>query len=180
MSAVLKQLNISKGGVPKRRIEHGYVSRLGVEGDEHAHPQVHGGPNQAILVLTKGAIDEIILMGHEIYAGALGENFTIDGLDRRTLRPGDRLRVGECVIELSKMRQPCRTLDVYGATIQKKIFDRQVKTGDCTSPRWGLAGIYARVLEEGLVREADAVTLEHAMASTARLPETRAEGPESS
>ena len=157
MTGTLVQLNVSKGGIPKRRIERGYVGPLGIEGDQVAHPKIHGGPNQAVLLLTTGAIDEIVALGHEIFAGALGENFTASGLDRRALRLGDRLRVGNCVIELSKMRQPCRTLDVYGAAIQRKVFDQGVKGGDYTSPRWGRAGFYARVIEEGVVREGDAI-----------------------
>ena len=159
MNGVLVQLNVSKGGIPKRRIAHGYVGRLGVEGDQVAHPKFHGGPNQAVLLITMGAIDEMVALGHPVFAGALGENFTVSGLERRDLRLADRLRVGECLIELSKMREPCAALNPYGTDIQKKIFDRQVKQGDASSPRWGLAGFYARILEEGLVREGDAVAV---------------------
>lgn len=167
MRASLLQLNVSRGGIPKRPVEAGYVAALGILGDAVAHPTFHGGPNQAILLLTIEAIEEIIAMGYRVYPGALGENFTVIGLDRKTMRLGDRYRIGACVIELSKMRRPCQTLDVYGAGIQKRIFDAQVKAGDTSSPRWGLAGFYARVIEQGMVRTGDSVVKASAVPSIA-------------
>jgi MOSC domain-containing protein YiiM len=169
--AALVQINISPGGVPKLPIEHGFVTRLGIEGDGHNHPKFHGGPNQAILLITTGAIEEMVAMGHPIFPGALGENFTVEGLDRRVLRLRDRIRVGECVIELTKMREPCRALDRYNPPgtkpLQKKIYSQKVKAGDFDVPEWGLAGFYARVLEEGLVRPGDPVELLAAEAEAA-------------
>lgn len=167
MEASLIQVNVSRGGIPKRPIDSGYVGALGIHGDAVAHPQYHGGPNQAILLITMEAIEEIAAMGYPVYAGALGENFTVLGLDRTAMRLGDRYRIGDCVIELSKMRRPCRTLDVYGAKIQKEIFDAQVKEEDASSRRWGLAGFYARVIEEGLVRTGDSVIKVSAVPSIA-------------
>jgi MOSC domain-containing protein YiiM len=161
---ILVQINISPGGVPKLPIEEGFVTKLGIEGDDHHHPKYHGGPNQAILLITTGAIEEMVAMGHPVFPGALGENFTVAGLDRRALRLGDRIRVGGCVIELSKMREPCRALDPYNlpsvqGMLQKKIFNKKVKAGDHSQPEWGLAGFYARVLVEGTVRRGDEVEL---------------------
>jgi MOSC domain-containing protein YiiM len=43
--------------------------------------------------------------------------------------------------------------------IQQTIFDAQVKAGDPSSPRWGLAGFYARVVREGIVRAGDQISL---------------------
>lgn len=98
-----------------------------------------------------------------MYAGALGENFTTQGLDRTQLVIGARLRAGQAVIEISRMRFPCATLDVLNELtlppIQEAIFDEKVKCGDPSSPRWGLAGFYARVIEEGLVRAGDRISV---------------------
>lgn len=101
-------------------------------------------------------------LGYPLYPGALGENFTTAGIDRRQVRIGDRFRAGQAVIEISRMRQPCATLDVYNGDgrplIQGAIFDNQVKAGEPSSPRWGLAGFYARVVREGLVRSGDRIS----------------------
>ena len=77
-------------------------------------------------------------------------------LDRRTLRVGQRYRVGRAVIELTKMRSPCSTLNLYPG-IQSAIFDAAVKAGDPSSPRWGLSGFYASVVTPGPIRTGDPI-----------------------
>jgi MOSC domain-containing protein YiiM len=103
-----------------------------------------------------------------VYPGALGENFTTAGLDRRRMRFGDRYRVGSAVIELTRMRVPCATLDVFNSPerprIQEAIYDAQVKAGDPASPKWGLSGFYARTVMDGLVRTGDRITFLDALA----------------
>jgi MOSC domain-containing protein YiiM len=49
---------------------------------------------------------------------------------------------------------------VYGEGIQREIYDAQVKQGDFTSPRWGRSGFYAKVLEPGIVRPNDIISVE--------------------
>jgi len=159
MTGCIVQINISPGGIPKRPIPEAEVTPEGIRGDSWAHPQIHGGPNQAVLLITSEGIDELIAQGYPLHAGALGENFTVAGLDRRQMRIGQRYRVGEVLIELTKMRAPCATLSVYGPSIGQAVYDRQVKAGDASSPRWGLGGFYARVLRGGVVRPRDIIQL---------------------
>jgi MOSC domain-containing protein YiiM len=153
------QINVSPGGIPKRPISEAAVTAEGIRGDGWAHPDIHGGPNQALLVITSEGIDELIAQGYPLFPGALGENLTTLGLDRRLLRAGQRYRAGEVFIELTKRRAPCTTLNVYGPGIQHAIFDSQVNAGDSSSPRWGLSGFYARVLRAGTIRPGDPITL---------------------
>jgi MOSC domain-containing protein YiiM len=153
------QINVSPGGIPKRPISEAIVTAAGIRGDGWAHPDIHGGPNQALLVITSEGIDELIAQGYPLFPGALGENLTTLGLDRRLLRAGQRFRAGEVFIELTKRRAPCATLNVYGPGIQHAIFDSQVNAGDSSSPRWGLSGFYARVLRAGTIRPGDPITL---------------------
>ena len=75
------------------------------------------------------------------------------------MRIGDQFRVGGAVLEITQPRGPCSALDVYGASLKQEIYDRKVKDRDHTSPRWGMSGFYASVIEPGAVREGDAVTL---------------------
>jgi MOSC domain-containing protein YiiM len=153
------QISISRGGVPKRAIPEGDVTPLGIAGDSYNHPQIHGGPRQAVLLVSSEAIDELTALGYPLYPGALGENITTLGVDRTQWRTGQRWRVGQAVVELTKPRAPCETLSVYGTGIQRAVYDAQVKAGDPSSPRWALAGFYASVVQPGIVRPGDPISL---------------------
>jgi MOSC domain-containing protein YiiM len=157
--ASVVQLNISKGGVPKVAVPSVEVTRLGLAGDRHSNPQVHGGPNQAVLLITAEGIDELTAAGFPLFFGALGENITTRGLDRRSVRIGQRYRVGPAILEIFKVRGPCENLNVYGPGIQKAIYDADVKAGDPHSPRWGLSGFYASVVQHGTIRPGDPISL---------------------
>jgi MOSC domain-containing protein YiiM len=152
VTGTIVQINISPGGIPKRPIAKAEVTPEGIRGDSWAHPQMHGGPTQALLLIASEGIQELIAQGYPLHAGALGENFTVAGLNRREMRVGQRYRAGEVLIELTKIRTPCSTLDVYGPAIKQTVYDAQVNAGDVSSPRWGLSGFYARVLRAGVVR----------------------------
>lgn len=159
MSGQILQVNVSSGGVPKRPITEGRVTTSGIEGDSWAHPQYHGGPKQAVLVITSEVIEELAAAGFQVFPGALGENLTTRGVDRRQFRIGQRWRAGTAILELTKIRRPCNTIEVWGDGIGRAIFDAATKAGDVTSERWAMSGVYARVLEEGTVRPGDALTL---------------------
>jgi MOSC domain-containing protein YiiM len=158
---VILQLNISRGGLPKRPVPEAYLAPTGLKGDSWAHPQYHGGPLQAILLITSETLEELRTQGYGVYAGALGENFTTAGLDRGHIRIGDRYCAGQAIIEITKLRVPCATLNVFNAPglprIQDAVYDQRVKAGDAASSRWGLGGFYARVLEAGLVQTGDPI-----------------------
>ncbi len=86
------QISVSRGGLPKRSIPEGLITPLGIEGDLCAHPEIHGGQHQAVLLIAAEAVHELVERGYPVSYGALGENLTTRGLDRRQLRPGQRLR----------------------------------------------------------------------------------------
>jgi MOSC domain-containing protein YiiM len=160
LNGIITHINISRGGIPKLPIAHGVLTPLGIEGDGHAHPQIHGGPEKALLIVTQEGIDELIARGYQLYPGALGENLTTRGLDRRLLRIGQQLRAGPAAwIEITRVRVPCATLDVYDPTLKNEMYDKLVKAGDPSSPRWGLSGFYARVLQPGIIRPQDIIQI---------------------
>jgi MOSC domain-containing protein YiiM len=159
-SGTILQVSISRGGVPKRAILEGDMGPLGIAGDNHAHPEIHGGPRQAILLIASEAISELIAQGYPLYSGALGENITTVGLDHKQWRPGQRWRIGpEVIVEFTKVRAPCSQLSVYGPGIQKAIYDARVDEGDPYSPRWAMSGFYASVVQPGIVRPGDPISL---------------------
>jgi len=153
------QLSVSQGGIPKRAIAEANLTLAGIAGDSWAHPKIHGGPNQAVLLITQEGIEELIAQGFPLYPGALGENITTQGLDRRTLRPQQRYRISNAIIELTKRRTPCNTLNIYGPRIQTAIFDAQCKASNPASPLWGLSGFYAKVIESASLRAGDEISL---------------------
>lgn len=159
MPASLLQISVSRGGVPKLPIPEGVVTPLGVVGDSHAHPNIHGGPRKALLLMTAEGLEELKAAGFPLYFGALGENITTRGLDRRTVRVGQRYRIGQIVVEITKVRAPCETLTPYGLGIQKAVYDPDVKANDPGSPRWGLSGFYASVIQPGPIHIGDSISL---------------------
>ena len=159
MPGTILQVNISGGGLPKRRVAESFIAPLGVEGDRQAHPEIHGGVRKAILLIAAETVEALAARGYPVYFGALGENLTTRGLALRELRAGDRLRAGGALLEITQPRGPCSQLDVYGPSIKAEIYDSQVRAGDPSSARWGMSGFYASVVEPGAVRAGDIIAV---------------------
>ena len=159
MEGRIIQINASPGGVPKHPMPEAEITPLGLAGDGHAHPAIHGGPRKAVLLIAAEVVDGLAARGFPVFYGALGENLTTRGFDIRSLRIGDQIRAGDALLEITQPRGPCATLDVYGPGIQQQIYDKQVKALDPTSPRWGMSGFYLTVLIPGRVRTDDIIAL---------------------
>lgn len=158
MTGTVAQVNVSRGGIPKRATPSAAVTLAGLAGDAWRYP-FHGGRRKAILLVTIEGVEELTAGGFPLFPGALGENLTTRGIDRRALRLGQRFRIGDAEIQLTTIRTPCATLDVYGAGIQAAVYDATVQAGDPRSPRWGLSGFYASVARTGTVHPGDAIAL---------------------
>jgi MOSC domain-containing protein YiiM len=144
MTGVLAQLNVSPGGMPKLPVVSARVTAAGVEGDKQRNLKYHGGPDRAVCVFSEELYDELRDAGVDIPGGgAVGENFTTRGLDLRKLAKGDRLRVGQCVIELTDVRIPCNQLKKWDPDLPELIVGR--------------SGWVARVVEEGPVKTGDPI-----------------------
>jgi MOSC domain-containing protein YiiM len=159
MQGTIVQVNISPGGLPKRAIAEGWITPLGIEGDLHAHPNIHGGPLKAVLIIASEVVETLIARGYPLFYGAMGENLTTRGIDIRRIRIGDQIRAGGAVLEITQPRGPCSALDIYGESLGREVYDQKVKQRDYTSARWGMSGFYASVAAPGPVRAGDAVSL---------------------
>ncbi|HKV43458.1 MAG TPA: MOSC domain-containing protein [bacterium] len=139
---IVRQINVSRGGVPKRPVPSAHVGTAGIEGDGHNDPR-HGGPDAAVCVYSIEAIQRVAAEGHPIAPGTAGENLTVEGLDWSRATPGARLRCGDVVLEVTRYTTPCRTIR---GSFRDGVFDRihhQHHPGD--------ARVYARVLATGTI-----------------------------
>jgi len=159
MAGQILQLSASKGGVPKYPVLAAEVGPVGILGDIQQNTKYHGGPRQALLWITSEGLEELAAAGFPVYPGALGENVTTTGVDRLSVRLGQQWRMGEVIVEVTKMREPCFKLDPFGPGIQKAVYDAEVKRGDHSSPRWGLAGFYLSIVKPGSFAPGDPVAL---------------------
>jgi MOSC domain-containing protein YiiM len=116
-----------------------------------------------LLLISLADLATLQSAGYSVSPGALGENLTVEGIDFRQLRAGQRFRAGGAIIELTRLRRPCLNLDVYNSPeiepIQQRLFDERAKAGDPTTPRWAMGGFYAAVLQPGLIRQGDTIWL---------------------
>lgn len=153
MTPFVKQISRSNGGLPKYPISGPVrLESSGISGDRQRNTAIHGGPDKAVLLVSAELVDELSEKGYPVVYGSLGENLTVSGFDLQMWRAGQRYSIGDdAIIELTKLRQPCLNLDVFGAPIKQELYDAQCRAGDYTSPRWARGGFYARVLKPGLV-----------------------------
>lgn len=124
------------------------VTRDGIEGDIVVATEHHGGIDQAVYAYSSEDYEWWRRSSdHEFHAGLFGENLTIGDMPS-DMQIGDRLLIGEVVLEATAPRIPCNTL----AT-------RMKDTGfGMAFRRAERPGIYFRVLNEGDVGSGDAVT----------------------
>ena len=98
-------------------------------------------------------IESLRAEGHRIEPGSSGENLTVAGLDWLHLAPGDRLMIGEQVrLELTSYTTPCR---LNAQWFKDGDFRRIAQEAH---PGW--SRLYARVLNEGMVKPGDAVVID--------------------
>lgn len=159
MEGTIVQVNISLGGLPKRPVAEAFLTMHGVEGDRHAHPDIHGGDRKAVLLIAVEVIDGLAARGYPLFPGALGENLTTRGLDYRDIRIGDQLRAGGALLEITQPRGPCTQLDIYGESLKYDLYDARVKQRDHSSPRWGMSGFYTKVITSGPVGPGDIIAV---------------------
>jgi MOSC domain-containing protein YiiM len=141
------------------------VKPLGLEGDEQADLNVHGGLSKAVYAYphahyafwqTVRAQAKVSLWDEALDCGAMGENLTLDGISEDRLWIGDRLLVGGtpdapgCVLAVSEPRFPCFKFNA--AMGFKQASKLMVESGFC--------GAYLGVIDGGAVQAGDSITLQ--------------------
>ena len=132
------------------------ITLLGIKGDEQADLSVHGGIEKAIYVYpvehyafwnelltreTKKSVD--------LQYGAIGENFTTEGLLETEVFVGDRLKIGELEFAVVKLREPCFK---FNAAVGYKGASKAMLQS-------GFSGWYLRVLQTGVITAGAEITV---------------------
>lgn len=116
------------------------VAGQGVEGDRHFGKH----PDRAVLVAGVVSYARARQAGIQLPYGALGENLLVD-FDPHLLGEGCHLRIGTVVLELTTVCTVCDSLSVFDRRLPKLLYNQR--------------GLYARVLQGGVVQVGDAVEI---------------------
>jgi len=137
-------------GICKRPVSGSVgVSESGLQGDEILDSKHHGGPDQAVYAYSADDYEWWASeTGRDYHAGLFGENPTIKGLPT-DMYIGDRLLIGDVVLEATAARIPCGTLATRMADRGFGLVFRKAER----------PGIYFRVLNAGVVTCGDSVTV---------------------
>ncbi|MCE5187880.1 MAG: MOSC domain-containing protein [Eubacteriales bacterium] len=118
------------------KVDHGIV------GDAHA-----GNWHRQISLLAQESIDKMTALGlSDLVPGKFAENITTEGIELFTLPVGTRLKLGECLVEVTQIGKECH----QHCEIYKKV-------GQCIMPH---EGIFVKVLKPGVLSVGDAMLVE--------------------
>jgi MOSC domain-containing protein YiiM len=124
------------------------LTEAGVRDDVIVDSRHHGGVDQAIYAYSTEDYEWWARNADPAFkAGLFGENLTIRGLPR-DMNVGDRLLIGEVVLEATSPRIPCST---FAARMQDSGFGMAFRKAE-------RPGVYFRVLNGGEVTAGDSVT----------------------
>jgi molybdopterin adenylyltransferase len=135
--SISTEKGVPKSNVPQARL----IENWGMEGDAHA-----GQWHRQISLLSIESIRKMCARGANVQPGDFGENFTTRNIDLAALHVGDRIRLGECELEITQIGKEC----VSRCAIYARV-------GDCVMPREGL---FARVVRGGTVQVGDVIRVE--------------------
>lgn len=88
--------------VAAERVE--LVAGHGIQGDKKAG----GNPQRHLNIMSRETLDQLAREGFKTAPGEMGEQITVSGIDMNSLKPGDRIQLGDsAVVEVSKPRTGC-------------------------------------------------------------------------
>jgi len=110
------------------------LADFGLEGCAHAR----AGSDRQVLLVDRETLDAV-----ELQPGILRENITTNGLKVNSLQVGQRLRMGEALLEVTLVCPPCNQMERVRPGLRKEL--------------WGRRGMLCRVLEGGILRAGDPI-----------------------
>jgi len=153
--------SFSKPAVTSIQLHEG----LGVVGDAHYGVTVRHrsraavGPSDPNLrqvhLLQAELFADLAEAGYEVGPGDLGENITTQGLALLDLPVGTRLTIGQAVITVMGLRNPCHQIDDFRDGLSQRL-----KHTTATGQVVRLAGVMGIVSRSGAVQPGQAIALE--------------------
>ncbi|GAC1381726.1 MAG: MOSC domain-containing protein [Ktedonobacteraceae bacterium] len=151
-----------EAGLSKQVVDRAQlIADWGVEGDYHAGKFVRHRylakkdakqPNlRQICIVDAAVFTQLAAKGILVGPGMMGENIALAGLAIMQLPVGTQLTVGTALIELTEIRIPCVQLNGIDARLLRAVVTRE------QGKKVFLAGMMARILQGGLVKEGDQV-----------------------
>ena len=137
MSAIkVISVNISeKKGVIKNPVDEIIITEKGVENDAHA-----GDWHRQVSLLAKESIEKFeAVLGRKLAYGEFAENITTEGITLYTMKPGDKLNIGNVELEVTQIGKKCHG---DGCAIFSQV-------GRCVMPK---EGIFAKVIKTGSIK----------------------------
>lgn len=148
-----KLSNGIESAIIKNRRESIRVTQQGIEGDSVVNKKYHGGEMRVIHHYSQVNYDYLKVKFSDIsdrfVPGSFGENLLTQELTETELNIGDLYSLGTAKIQLTVCRRPCATLN-YGYE-DERVLKEIIRSGR--------TGWFYRVLENGIVREGDYLTL---------------------
>jgi len=125
---------------PKKSIAEGVLKEgVGVEGDSHS------GTDREISLLASEDVDEVCrARGIRALPGAFAENIRTQGIDLGTVKIGERIRLGEAVVEVVGLGKDPSEPHTYGYCGVSLLPEK---------------GVFVRVVTGGVVRVGDPVEI---------------------
>ncbi|ATG53451.1 MOSC domain-containing protein [Brachybacterium ginsengisoli] len=138
---------------------------IGVRGDAHAgvtvkhRSRVARNPDQPNLrqvhLIHQELFAHLAEQGHEVAPGELGENITTAGVDLLALPVGTRLRIGEAVVVVTGLRNPCQQIEDFRPGLLRSVLPR-----DDAGTVHRLTGVMGIVARGGTVRATDEISVD--------------------
>lgn len=144
MASVANLFRARKRGLPMQELLSAeVVADFGLAGCSHGR---HDSKRQILLV------DKETLDAMELHPGVIRENITTFGLNVNGLVPGEQLRIGPALLEVTAVCTPCDQMEKIRPGLRREL--------------WGRRGMLCRVIEGGLVEQGDPIQRISAAASS--------------
>ena len=136
---ILAVCSAPEKGMIKHNINEGLlIEGLGLEGDAHA-----GFMHRQVSLISMEDIRTMMEKLPNLVPGSFAENLTTEGFDLGQLKIGDRLKIGETLLEVSQIGKECHS--------HCEVFKQ---SGECIMPK---KGIFTKVIKGGTVKVGDTI-----------------------
>ena len=130
-----------KKGTAKVQVDlANFIEEFGIENDAHA-----GKWHRQVSLLELKKIDEFNKQGGNVKFGDFGENLVIDGIEVDKLEIGQRIQIGDVILEITQIGKKCHN--------ECEILHR---VGKCIMP---IHGVFSRVIKGGVIKVNDSAKL---------------------